>query len=277
MAPTKMTVCDFLKKLFLLVIFLLADLLLFSHEFWLHPEKFMYQPGETINIKFMVGENFSGENWKGNRSRTQKLKLYLSDATDDLSSNLSEENGDSLQIALFEEGSVLITFQSNNSFIELEAEKFNEYLKEDGLESAITYRKTHNETDSIGRELYQRNAKTLVQVGSRSENFITQRTDLPVDIVPLVNPYTLKNGDSLTAKVYYQKSPLANSTVKVWHRNYDSTSKQELTTNEKGEIKFPVLTNGRWMISTVKILRIFYDPRAQWQSYWGSATWGYEK
>jgi hypothetical protein len=30
------------------------------------------------------------------------------------------------------------------------------------------------------------------------------------------------------------------------------------------------------MISTVKMERLENDPRANWQSYWGSCTWGYQ-
>ena len=43
-----------------------------------------------------------------------------------------------------------------------------------------------------------------------------------------------------------------------------------------GEIVFRVTTKGKWMISTVKMERLIDNPVADWQSYWGSLTWGYE-
>jgi hypothetical protein len=29
------------------------------------------------------------------------------------------------------------------------------------------------------------------------------------------------------------------------------------------------------MVSCVKMVRLQNDPQAEWQSYWGSLTWGY--
>lgn len=50
---------------------------------------------------------------------------------------------------------------------------------------------------------------------------------------------------------------------------------KELSTDSKGELSIDVEPGGRWMISTVKMVRLQNDPKAQWQSYWGSVTWGY--
>jgi hypothetical protein len=70
----------------------------------------------------------------------QQLFHYTpSDNVVDVSSKLSSNKGDSLQLPLQEEGTHMVVFNSTNSFISLEADKFNDYLKEDGLdEIAIT-------------------------------------------------------------------------------------------------------------------------------------------
>ena len=81
----------------------------------------------------------------------------------------------------------------------------------------------------------------------------------------------------LNVKVLFQKKLLSNQSVIVWHRLNNKTIKEEYKTNEMGQIKFPVSATGRWMVSTVKMERILNDPKVQWQSYWGSCTWGYEK
>jgi hypothetical protein len=132
-----------MKKIISLFILLFFSFLLSAHEFWLEPDKFLYEAGEPITIKFLVGENFEGENWSGNRLKVNQLYFYSKDFTDELSSEISEEKGDSLQISIFDEGTAMLTFNSNNSFINLEAEKFNEYLKEDSLQTAIDYRREH--------------------------------------------------------------------------------------------------------------------------------------
>ena len=177
---------------------------------------------------------------------------------------------------MIDEGTNLIAFNSNNAFIELEPGKFNEYLEEDGLLDALEYRKKNNEMGCNGREFYQRCAKTLLQVGDIKDQTFGITTSLPIDIIPSSNPYQRKNKELLRVKIYYKGSPLANTLVKTWHRVKNKTEKKDLRTDSEGEIVFPVSTTGRWMISTVKMERLFDNPVSDWQSYWGSLTWGYE-
>ena len=263
------------KSLVLICCLLGSNLFLAAHEFWLQPEKFICSRGETINIRFELGEKFRGENWTGNATRINSLNLYLNDSRDDLSDQLSAESGDSIQLAMFDEGTAMITFNSNNAFIQLKGTAFNAYLQEEGLFDAARYREMNQLADKPGKELYQRSVKTLIQVGSKTNDCFRQPTELPLDIIPLSNPYLLKNNQPLMAKLLFKKKPLVNYDVRIWHRLRDTTIMQHLKTNARGEISFPVNTNGNWMISTVKMNSISNNPSADWQSYWGSLTWGY--
>lgn len=246
-----------------------------AHEFWLEPQQYIFSRTDEINIRFKVGEAFTGENWKGNREKINELKLYYADVVDDLSDAISDEEGDSLQFSLHEEGTAVVTFNNTNSFIELESEKFNAYLQEDGLQSVIDLRRQQNETDSVGRELYQRSVKTILQIGALKTAVYKKQTTLPVDIIPLSHPYQLKDGDSLTVKVLFKDEPLVNSKIRVWHKLIGRVIDTSFMSNEKGEISFPISTMGEWMVSCVQMIRLTDDPKAQWQSYWGSLTWGY--
>jgi uncharacterized GH25 family protein len=264
------------KKLLTLFTLFTLYTLLSAHEFWLDPEKFIYKRTEKVNIRFLVGEDFDGENWKGNNERIKSLKLYYGGVSDDLSPVVTDAVGDSIEYLMIDEGTNLVAFNSNNSFIELEPSKFDEYLKEDGLTNALEYRKQNNETGCNGREFYQRCAKTILQVGNVKDKTFSIATSLPIDIIPSANPYELNNNEQLRAKIFYKRSPLANALVKVWHRSNNKIEKKELFTDANGEIVFPVTTKGKWMISTVKMERLMDNPVADWQSYWGSLTWGYE-
>ena len=249
---------------------------LFAHEFWLNPGKFIYKRADKINIRFLVGENFEGENWTGNNERIRSLKIYYGGVIDDLSPVVTSATGDSIEYTMIDEGTNLIAFHSTNSYIEMEPGKFEAYLKEDGLTNAIEYRNEHNENGCDGREFYQRCAKTLIQVGDLKDQSFKIPTFLPIDIIPLSNPYSSKDKELVRLKVFYKSSPLANTLVKVWHRVKNKTEKKELTTDANGEIIFRITTKGKWMISTVKMERLTDNPICDWQSYWGSLTWGYE-
>src|SRR5262245_2318918 len=144
-----------MKKSILLCLFFIFLSSLLAHEFWLNPKKFIYKRTESVNIRFLVGENFEGENWRGNNEKIESLKIYFSGVSDDFSKFISDRPGDSIEYTMLDEGTNLIAFNSKNSFIELTPSQFNAYLDEDGLKNAIEYREQKNENGCNGREFYQ--------------------------------------------------------------------------------------------------------------------------
>ena len=78
-------------------------------------------------------------------------------------------------------------------------------------------------------------------------------------------------------KVLFDKKPLIEQLVIVWYRYEGKTMKEELLTDQDGLISFKVKKSGTWMVSTVKMEHLENNPTANWQSYWGSCTWGYEQ
>ena len=262
------------KIIFWLLTFFVMNV--FGHEFWIQPNKFMYKRGETINIKFLVGQNFKGENWNGSKEKVNSLNLFFDDVSDkNLDDNLSMSKGDSLQIAMLDEGTTMVTLNTKNSFIDLEATKFNDYLQEDGLTEALEYRQKNGDTLKNGTEYYQRSVKTIFQVGKKMTNAYKQKTDLPVDIIPSDNPYNVAKDGNFKVKVFFQGEKLKNAMVRVWHKLDDKVTQKDYTTDDDGEIKFFLATGGEWMVSCVKMVKLENDPKADWQSYQGSLTWGY--
>ena len=247
-----------------------------GHEFWIQPDKFIYKHAEPVNIKFLVGENFTGENWTDDKDKINSLRLYFENITDEnVDDNFGKNKGDSLQIAMLDEGTVMVTLNTTNSFIDLDAAKFNDYLKEDGLTEALEYREKNGDTAKNGRENYQRSVKTIFQVGSKYTNVYKQRTNLPLDIIPADHPYAISKDGNFKVKLLFLGERLTNTKVRVWHKLDDKISQQEYRTDDEGEIKFFVSPEGEWMVSCVKMVRLEDDPRSEWQSYWGSLTWGY--
>lgn len=169
----------------------------------------------------------------------------------------------------------MITMESNNAYIELEPEKFNEYLKEDGLDYISEERQKLGEQNKNSRELYRRYAKLLVQVTDRTDDTYKKETGMRLEIVPLQNPYELKTGDHLDCKVLYERKPAAHALVKVWTHIGNRIFLQNIYTEDDGTIRFPVSNKGAWMVSSVKMLRSTSD-KAEWQSLWSSLVFEIE-
>ncbi len=271
-----------MKKVLLLLLFLVSYTLLTAHEFWLAPDKYFYTIRDIALIRFRVGENFTGENWAGNKEKIKRLTHYLPNETQvDIAERLSTQKGDSIRLPLQTEGTHMVVFNSTNSHIELEADKFNDYLKEDGLQAAIDFRQKNNETTKPGKEYYQRSVKTIIQVGDLKTDACTKPTSLPLDIIPLENPYAtpaMAPADNLPAvkfRILFKGKPLANLLVKTWYREKNGTARmQEYRTNSRGIVTVKRYS-GPFMVSAVHMERLNGDEKADWQSYWASLNFEY--
>jgi uncharacterized GH25 family protein len=260
------------------LILLFAVIGVTATEFWIQPDKFIYKRGETVNLRFFTGDNFLGEPWNGTRGSVESLRFYFSNVSDtNLDRSVSDKKGDSVQLAMLDEGTAMVTMSTNNAFVETNAADFNHYLHEEGLSDALDYRTSNNDTASAGREYFQRDVKTIIQVGSKTDNLYKQRTSLPLDIIPGEHPYTIAKDGHFKIKVYFQGDALKNHKVRVWHRVGTKMTMTEHYTGNDGEFKFFITPEGEWMVSCVQMVRLANDDKADWQSYRATLTWGYTK
>lgn len=271
-----------MKKILISSCLLFIVIALSGHEFWLQPGKYFYNIREIADISFRVGENFTGENWSGNRNKIKMLTHVLPSGTSiDLANKISLTKGDSIKLPLQQEGTHMILFNSTNSFIDLEPEKFKAYLEEDGLTDAIEYRSKNGESLKNGKEYYQRSVKTILQVGNERTDACTAPAGLPLDIIPIENPYTppglrpKQDLPSVRFRVLFKGKPLANHLVKTWYRNESGEMTMEsYKTNSRGFISAK-RHSGKFMVSTVYMERNNADTVADWQSYWASVNFEY--
>lgn len=262
-----------MKKLAVISSLLFCQFLSLAHEFWLSPKKFSVAIGEEVSIDFLVGENFEGESWGVQLKRVVKLEHHQLSQVKSLTTSLKPTEKEKLKLKFSTEGTQLVYFQSQDSFIELEAEKFNAYLKEDGLDDAFDQRKRTNTLDKPAKEYYSRFAKVLLQAGSKTDDTYRKKVGARLEILPLQNPYTLQKGDYLQCQILFDGKPAPHQMVKVWNKVTGRTFLQNIYTEKDGTIKFPINAVGHWMVSTVKMIPS-EKPDADWRSMWASLTFG---
>jgi uncharacterized GH25 family protein len=246
---------------------------LFAHEFWLMPSKFKVKINEPIALTFYVGEDFMGEIWGKKRERTLKLTHFSRKNQEDLTDLAIKSDSNDLVLNFDKEGTHMVTMESKNSFIALEAAKFNDYLKDDGIDNIYQLREKNRELDKPSKEFYRRCAKTLIQVGSKLDKTFKKNTGMPLEIIPLKNPYALKMGDKMTVQVLYNGAPLSDKMIVTWNKTATTkTRQQKLRTDAKGQMTFLLDQNGQWMVSLVHMVSVENNPEANYQSYWGNLT-----
>jgi uncharacterized GH25 family protein len=256
----------------LLMVVLIASLAQ-AHEFWLQPNKFRYALGEEIKLDFMVGEGFAGEFWDLKRHRVEKMDVHRQDGSYDRVQEVKPTQGNNVTFKADQEGTYLFSLQSNMAYLELEGEKFNEYLREDGLDYILDERTKSGTLSKRSSEFYSRYAKLLIQAGDKTDDTFKKKLGLRYEIIPDQNPYSLKVGDHLQCQVLYEGRPAAHALVKVWNRVGTTTFLQNIYTEKDGTIRFPISANGPWMVSGVKMIKS-EKAGAEYHSLWASLVFG---
>src|SRR5690349_10813235 len=222
------------RKSLSLLILLAVSLIVEAHEFWLETAKYRYAIGESAVVSFKVGENFFGDPWQVKKDRLEKVDLHSIKTVKDLKQTVKEGDKENLTVPLPTEGTYMLAMQTNNTFSELKAEEFNAYLKEDGLDDVYNKRKKSNTLETPGKELYARYSKVLLQAGKRTDDTYKKNAGLPIEIIPQQNPYTRKVGDPVKFLILFNGKPLFGALVKVWNRNNNRTSIQNIYSMQDG-------------------------------------------
>lgn len=263
-----------LKRIIITCLLFLIVSLVQAHEFWLQPTRFQFKVGETMEFDFMVGANFEGEFWEFKRQKIARLLHLSGGKSENLVNSVEEGKGKKVSVVLQDEGTHLFIMQSNNSFLKMDGEKFNAYLKEDGLDEILEVRTKLGKLADSARENYARCAKLLVQVGDQTDDTYKVVVGLPLEIVPLSNPYASKKTDELKFKVLFHAKPLPFAQMKVWNKGEGKTFVQTVYTDKEGTFTTRLSNTGMWMVSTVKMVPS-KQPTAEWQSFWGSLIFGF--
>ncbi len=246
--------------------------LLQAHDLYLLPAKFHVQKGVTLRVAFHNGDTFPASEVAPKASRLLEPTITGSAGTVAIR-NLKEEGKETLgEATVNAAGTFIVSVRTAPNFIELEAKKFEEYLKEEGLDQVLAWRKEHGEASRPGRERYSKYAKSVVQSGS-SDAFFRHQMNFPIEIVPLADPYAIKAGSALTVQVLFRGKPAQGMQMEAaWADGAESKTVIAGRTDSEGRIDVAIPSKGLWRLHTLKMERCADQKAAEWESFWASLT-----
>jgi uncharacterized GH25 family protein len=165
---------------------------------------------------------------------------------------------------------LIIGYRSNASTIEETADKFNQYVKEEGLDAIAALRASRGQAGGV-REIFSRCAKSLVLSGSPNSNAGDRALGFTLELVAERNPYTLAVGQDLPVRLTYENRPLAGALVVAINRANPS-QKLSARSGKDGRVRFRLPRAGAWLIKAVHMIEAPADAHADWTSYWASLT-----
>lgn len=235
-----------------------------AHDLYLMPASTRVPAGEPAIIAAHVGDSFPASESPLDPTRIVNASAFtsfriLGMATWGTTSPLTTP------------GSHVIGIGTKPRLLELEAVKWEAYLKDEGLDSILAWRKENGQSAKQGRELYSKFAKTLVVVGGQPSDGYRAITGFPIEFVLEADPSTLKPGAMLPVQVLWKGKPAPGLQVEL---AFAAPGKPKIAgrTDSEGRLKVQLDRPGRYRLHTVAMERAVNKPEADWESVWASFT-----
>ena len=232
-----------------------------AHETWLQPGKFVAAPDESVEVRLRIsdGKGVRDANLKPDRIlRFELVKLDRHMPLPLTSGDVTESS------APVPAGTSVVVLETEPKHVELPADKFLAYLREQGLVQVMAERRKRGETQKPAREDFMRCMKTL----------LTTDAQTPPEDRAQGCPYELvlrrQVSRTLTFDTLRHGDPAPLQQVRFW--NLDTGKVFKIARSDKnGHLTLP-LPPGRWL-ATSTAMRRSSELQTDWRSDWASLTW----
>jgi len=237
-----------------------------AHDFWIEPSTFHPAVPSQLNVALRVGQDFRGDPVPRDDRRIDRFVL-AGPAGESAIAGLP--GTDPAGFARIERpGLAVIGYRSRRTSIELEAEKFEKYLTEEGLERVGRVRAERGETHKPGKEVYSRCAKSIVLAGGGSAAGFDRPLGFSLELVP--EKLAEKPGE-LPVRLLYDGRPLEGALIIAMNRD-EPEKKISARTGRDGRVRLLLTRAGACLVKAVHMVPAPKDTGADWESLWASLT-----
>jgi len=244
---------------------------LFSHDFWLVPQKFRANPGEALLLSANTGMDFPKSLSAVTPDRFDQFIFVGDTGRKNLKDYTASGNSLTTEITCEKSGTYVVGASLKPNEIRLTAQEFNEYLELDGLPEIYQLRKREGILDKDAVEYYSKYPKTIIQVGDLLDETSTRPVGLVLEIIPRVNPYRLKRGDNLDVVVLFRGKPLPGAEIAWSFPGQGDKFAGSLKTDPDGRASIPLVKAGPYVIRLTHMEWVKLQTH-EWESFWTSLT-----
>ena len=242
---------------------------LFAHDLWIEPTTFFPQAGQGVGVRLRVGQDLLGDPLPRDPALVDQFVVEDAAGRKPVAGRDGADPAGFLRVAT--PGLLVIGYRSHPSAVDLTADKFNQYLKEEGLDAVAALRARRKATGAGVRERFSRCAKSLVLSGPPSEAQGDRQLGFTLELVAERNPYALRADENLPVRLTYENRPLVGAQVVAMNR-LNPSEKRVARTDKAGRVKFRLRPGGMWLIKAVHMVPAPAGTNAQWESLWASLT-----
>lgn len=254
----------------LVLLLLLSGSALQAHEFWIEPTAFQPAPGQRVGVRLRVGEQFRGDPVPRDPKSIERFALIGPEGETPVEGVANTDPAGFVAVA--RPGLYQIVYDGALATTDLDGEKFEKYLGEEGLERISSLRAGRGQTAAPVKEVYSRSVKALIAVGGTAGQGHDRVAGLPLELVPERNPYTLAAaGARLPVRLLHRGKPLAGALVVAIPRGRPA-AKVSARSDARGRVELPLDGAGLWLVKAVHMMPAPAATGADWESLWASLT-----
>jgi uncharacterized GH25 family protein len=258
-----------MKRIMLVTFMLtLVGASLSAHDVWIEPTTFTPGLGEIVGVRLRVGQDFLGDPMPRDTALVDQFVVEDAGGRKPVIGRHGADPAGLLRVAT--PGVLVVGYRSHQSTVDQTADKFNQYLKEEGLEAIAALRARRGQTGPV-REGYSRCAKSLLVSGAATGDAGDRPLGCRVELVAERNPSAMAAGGELPVRVTYDNRPLAGVLVVAINRQHPF-EKLSARSDRNGRVQFRLPRDGAWLIKAVHMVEPPAGAGVDWVSYWASLT-----
>ncbi len=240
-----------------------------AHDLWIEPSSFQPAPATRVGVRLFIGQLFRGDTFP--RDPQYMLRFAVIGGGGETAIPGVPDTDPAGFLIAGKPGLYELVYTSRHGSVQLEGEKFEKYLAEEGLEPISAERARRGQTRSIAKEIYSRWAKSLIVVGGNAGTGYDRVLGLKLEVVPERNPYALAAGQQLPVRLLYEGAPLAMAKVVALSKD-DPSRQVSARTDKQGRVRLTLDRPGVWMVKAVHMIAAPAASGADWESFWASIT-----
>jgi uncharacterized GH25 family protein len=240
-----------------------------AHDLWIEPTTFSPEPGQVVGAKLRVGVDLAGDPLPRHAALIDQFVFADAAGRQPLVGRERADPAGVLRARV--PGLNVIGYHSRPSRVELPADKFDAYLREEGLDDIVALRSRGDAASTGTREQFFRCAKSLLLVGAPDEAQSDRALGFPLELVAERNPYLPGVGEDLPVRLTYEGRPLAGALV-VAIRRTDAVERLAVRSDDDGRVRLRLRAGAMWLVKAVHMVPAPADSGADWSSYWASLT-----
>lgn len=258
---------------------LLSVRLVFAHDLWLVPARFVVAPGSKVAVALSTGDTFPVSEGAVKAERVERAVLVTADGSTPLTAFRVDGKTTLADVtAPRRDGGALVEVVLKPVATKQPRAGFDEFVKHEGLDDVAAQLAREPRRRDEEHRTYAKYAKTLLRVGDGRGAAALYAHPLGhrLEIIPEADPYALKAGDLLPVRLLFDGKPLAGARLVVGSTESATATQSKMAgvrTDAEGRVRLRLDTRGgAHYVHALHMIPASGRTDVEWESFWATLT-----